>query len=218
MLPTAVALALSAVLLQACGGGGSDDSTAPVTGPPASSNRAPTITGAPGNQVQVGQAYSFTPAAGDADNDSLTFSISNKPTWASFNASTGTLSGTPTAANVGSFSDIRIGVSDGTTRTDLQTFTIVVIAAGSGAGSATLSWTPPTQRTDGSTLTNLAGYRIRYGNSPGNYNRSVTVSNASVSTYVIDSLSSGTYYFVVSAFDSAGGESDESSAVSKTIS
>jgi hypothetical protein len=32
-------------------------------------------------------------------------------------------------------------------------------------GRATLSWTAPTENTDGTTLANLAGYRIRYGTS-----------------------------------------------------
>ena len=68
--------------------------TITVTG---SSNRAPTISGAPATSVTAGQAYSFRPTAADADNDTLGFSIQNRPTWATFSSVTGQLSGTPSA-------------------------------------------------------------------------------------------------------------------------
>lgn len=76
-------------------------------------NSAPTISGTPGASVVFGLAYSFIPNAADADNDSLTFSISNKPDWAFFNTSTGALTGTPTLVNAGGYDNITISVSDG---------------------------------------------------------------------------------------------------------
>ncbi len=76
-------------------------------------NRAPTISGTPATTVTVGQSYSFTPTAADADGQSLTFSIVNKPTWASFSTDNGRLSGTPAAADVGVHTGIVIRVSDG---------------------------------------------------------------------------------------------------------
>ena len=63
------------------------------------SNRAPTISGTPATSVTVGKSYSFRPTASDADGNSLGFSIQNKPSWASFATSTGTLSGTPTSTH-----------------------------------------------------------------------------------------------------------------------
>jgi hypothetical protein len=166
----------------------------------------------------VGQAYSFKPTAADADNDKLTFSIANKPVWANFDTSTGILSGTPTAA--GFFSNISISVTDGLGSASLTTFNVTVNAAASSSttGSATLSWTPPTERSDGSALTNLAGYKIRYGTSENELATLVTVNTAGISSYVVDNLSAGTYYFVVSAYDSTGAESQASAVVSKTIS
>ena len=86
------------------------------------------------------------------------------------------------------------------------------------SGSVTLSWQPPTQRTDGSPLTNLAGYRIRYGTAPGNYPNTRQIANAGVTTAVIENLPAGTYYFVVTAYDTSGGESEFSAVVSKPIS
>ena len=85
-------------------------------------NVAPVITGVPATTVLVGSGYSFSPTASDADGDALTFSIQNKPVWASFNTSTGVLSGVPTSSDVGSVSGIIISVSDGTAKASLQAF------------------------------------------------------------------------------------------------
>jgi len=76
-------------------------------------NDAPTISGTPATTVVGNAAYSFTPTASDADvGDVLTFSIVNKPTWASFDAATGALTGTPVNANVGTTVGIVITVTD----------------------------------------------------------------------------------------------------------
>ncbi|WDE11755.1 Ig-like domain-containing protein [Thalassomonas haliotis] len=91
-------------------------------------NKRPVIGGTPANTLTTGVAYLFTPTASDGDNDHLTFSVSNKPAWLTFNTSNGVLSGTPTASDVGTFSDIVITVSDGTASASLATFTIVVNA------------------------------------------------------------------------------------------
>jgi len=183
------------------------------------SNSAPTISGTPPTSAQVGVAYSFTPTARDANNDPLTFSISNKPSWASFSTSTGRLSGTPSAT--GTFSNIQIRVTDGKATTSLPAFSIAVSPASGGGGgttgAATLRWTPPTQNTNGSALTNLAGYRISYGTSASSLSRTITVSNPGLSSYVIDGLAAGTWYFSMKAYTSGGAESAASPTVSKTI-
>lgn len=84
-------------------------------------------------------------------------------------------------------------------------------------GSTTLSWTPPTQNTDGSTLTDLAGYWISYGNAPGSLNVSIAVTNASVSSYVVEGLSAGAWYFSVRSYNSSGVDSAPSNIASKVI-
>ncbi len=186
--------------------------TLTVTG---TANRAPTISGTPTTSINAGSAYSFTPASTDADGDTLTFSIANRPAWATFNTATGQLSGTPTSANVGTFAGIVITVSDGKTTTSLASFAINVTQV--ATGSATLSWAAPTQNTDGSPLTNLSGYRIYYGTSANSLTQTIDIGNASVSTYVMGNLSPATWYFAVKAV--AGGvESDLSNVASKTIS
>src|SRR5688572_2884026 len=179
-------------------------------------NAAPTIAGAPPTAAREGQAYDFRPAAADPDGDPLTFTIANRPSWASFNATTGRLSGTPAAGTVGVYSQITIRVSDGRLVATLPAFSIAVEQA--SLGSATLSWVAPTTRVDGSPLGNLAGYRIRYGTAPGSYPNQLEIPNPGITSCVVENLPAGTYFFVAVAYDSAGLESESSAPVSKTIS
>ncbi len=178
-------------------------------------NHAPVISGVPAGTVTVGNAYRFSPAASDADGDSLTFRIVNRPEWAAFNTSTGELSGSPGSGYAGTYANIQVSVTDGQATAALPAFTIAVEQSSTGA--ATLSWEPPTQRTDGSPLVDLAGYRIAYGNTPDGLVQKVTLNNPGVTTYVVDNLSQGTWYFAMTAFDASGAESDYSSVGSKTI-
>src|SRR5262249_42659289 len=83
----------------------------PVTAQAA--NRAPTISGTPPSSVKVGAYYNFVPTASDADGNKLKFSIQNKPSWLVFNAGNGRLSKVAAAANVGTYNNIVISVSDG---------------------------------------------------------------------------------------------------------
>jgi hypothetical protein len=179
-------------------------------------NTVPTITGTPSTNGTVGTAYAFTPTAKDANGDALTFKISGQPSWATFSTSTGKLSGTPSAA--GSTSSIVITVSDGKSTAALPACAINVANASSGStGAATLSWSPPTRKTDGSTLTTLAGYHISYGTSASSLSKTITVSNAGVASYVVENLTAGTWYFAIKAYTSTGTESSLSSVVSKTV-
>lgn len=184
---------------------------------PRAPNRAPLITGSPSAVATPGVTYSFTPTARDPDGDRLTFSISNRPAWASFDSSTGRLSGRPTSANLGAHSNIRITVRDGLASAALSPFQIIVSDAAAASGSATLTWTPPTRNTNGAALTNLAGYRIYYGTSASVLNRTIDVRNPGVATYVIDELAPGAWYFAVRAYNSAGVESALSNVASKTV-
>jgi hypothetical protein len=84
-------------------------------------------------------------------------------------------------------------------------------------GRATLSWTAPTENTDGSTLSNLAGYRIRYGTSASSLTSTIVIDNASVTTYIVEDLSPATWYFAVTAVNSQGAESTNSNVANKQI-
>src|SRR5262245_2602607 len=103
---------------------------------------APKISGTPTTSMTVGQSLNFTPKATDADGNKLIFSITNKPGFAQFDASTGRLSGVPFAEHARVWSGIVISVSDGTSKVSLPAFSLNVKA--SSNKSPTISGTPAT--------------------------------------------------------------------------
>ena len=178
-------------------------------------NRPPTIAGNPQKAVMMGDSYSFTPTASDPDGDVLTFSVQNLPVWATFDTATGEVSGQPSLADVGIFEDVIISVSDGAASSSLSAFSITVSQV--ALGSITLSWTPPTENVDGTTLVDLAGYRIYYGFAEGNYPNRIEVDTAGISTYVLENLVPQTYYVVATSLNSSGIESSFSNVAIKTV-
>ena len=176
------------------------------TNTPPPSNSPPTISGSPSSAVTVDEAYSFVPTASDPDGDALTFEIRNKPGWASFNTGTGEISGTPTIAHVGIYSNISISVTDGQASATTPGFSVEVSQV--QLGSVTLSWTAPTQNSDGSALSDLAGYKIYYGTSEGIYPHKISIDTSGTTTYVVENLAPDTYFFVATAVNSKGMESD----------
>jgi len=212
----ALALGLAiAMLSTGCSGGGGASSAAESTAPPpVGQTGALTISGSPPGAAAVGQAYSFQPTTSGADG-TLTFSASNLPAWLTINTSTGLLSGTPAAGDVGTDSSILVSVTDGMSKSSLPAFSITVSQIASG--SAIVSWTAPTQNTDGSAVANLASYKILYGRSATSLDQSVSISNPSVTQYQIDNLNSGTWYFAVISVNSAGAQSAPSNVTSTVI-
>ena len=177
------------------------------------SNSPPSISGSPQTAIKSGDSYTFQPIASDPDGDALSFSITNKPVWAQFNNNTGRLFGQPLLGNVGYFDGISISVSDGALSATLGTFSITVTQV--ALASTSLSWTAPTQNSDGSTLVDLAGYRIYYGQKSGIYENSITISNPGVTSYLVENLVPGTYYFAATTLNSRGIESQYSAEVIK---
>lgn len=128
------------------------------------SNSAPTITGSPTTSVNEDTQYAFTPTASDSDNDTLSFSIENKPAWLTFDNSNGGLSGTPDNEDVGVYSNILISVSDGQESASLDAFTITVVEvndppvisgtpATSVVAGSSYSFTPTASDEEGEELT-----------------------------------------------------------------
>ncbi len=66
-------------------------------------------------------------------------------------------------------------------------------------------------------MTDLAGFKLYWGTTPGSYTNTVTIDNPSVTTYVVDNLTAGTYEFVATAFNSTGVESRYSSPATKVL-
>jgi hypothetical protein len=185
-----------------------------------SENSAPSISGTPATSIVQNSAYQFVPSASDPDGDPLTFSIiyehEHEPGWTSFDPVTGSLTGTPTAADVGTTDGIVISVTDGTSTASLPPFGITVDAI--GPVSITLSWSIPTTNEDGTPLTDLAGFKIYYRTSTGTYSDPTIVDNPGVSSFVIENLSvASTYVFAAKAFDTSGNDSDFSNEAIKTF-
>jgi hypothetical protein len=176
---------------------------------------SPTISGTPRTSVVAGNAYSFTPTTTDPSGAALTFSVKNAPSWATFNTATGELSGTPTEAEVATYSNIAISVSNGTTSVSLPAFPIAVTQMANG--SATLEWVAPTENTNGTALTDLAGYRIYYGTSATAMTQTAQIANPNLVSYEVSNLSPGAWYFSVRSYNSANVESSASAVASKTI-
>jgi Fibronectin type III domain len=192
------------------------------------------IYGTPITSITATRYYGFQSWATDTDHLSVTYSITNKPSWATFDTRYGHLYGVPTAANVGTYTNIVITASDGVSKASLPAFSIQVTGTGSNSGAtstggtggsgstattgaATVNWNPPTQNSNGSTITSLAGYTIEYGTNKSNLTSSVKLANPGLTSYVVENLAAGTYYFGVIAYNSAGSTSALSSIVSKTI-
>lgn len=215
-------------LLTACGGGEATTQTAssnPVDNGSVAANTAPrtsaaglSLSGTPDGLVYVGSAYAFTPTVSGTSGSS-TYSITNKPSWATFDPTTGALKGTPGANDVGDYKNIGIAVASSGGTASLASFTITVSTASptSTTGTATLSWVPPTQNMDGSSATNLAGYNIYYGASASSLDKKIQVQNAGLTSYTVSDLGTGTHYFGISAYTTNGVEGELSVVGSKTI-
>jgi hypothetical protein len=145
----------------------------------------------------------------------LRFTALRLPSWAQLDPHTGKLTGVPRTGDEGVYSGITIKVSDGVSEAALPAFAIEVNQT--AIGSATLSWTAPTQYTNGTPLTMLAGYRIEYGRAVGDPDQFLLIDNPSVNSVVIERLSSGTWHFTVVAYDARSLESEPSALAAQTI-
>jgi hypothetical protein len=173
------------------------------------------ISGTPATKTEVGKFYSFTPTVVAPAGSSLTYAVANKPAWAKFSAATGALSGIPFTGSAATDANIVVSVSNGAQSAALPAFNITVQPA--PAGTASLSWSQPTENTDGSRLTNLAGYVIRYGINSAALKTQISVASASATGVEITNLSPGNWHFEIAAINTANVLSQFSAIVGKTI-
>jgi hypothetical protein len=89
------------------------------------------------------------------------------------------------------------------------------IVTGPGLSSVTLTWVAPTLNEDGSALTDLAGFKLYWGTTPGSYPNSVTINDPDATAYVVENLSPGTYQFVATSFNTSNVESAYSTPATK---
>lgn len=204
------------ILLAGCGGDNAGDRGTGGTPPPAA-NRPPVISGTPPSQVSVGSPWRFQPTLFDPDGDRLTVSAVNLPGWINLDSATGLAVGTPGDADVRTWQGIELTVSDGRASASLPRFSVAVVATGAATGNATLSWAPPTERIDGSPIGELAGYRLLYGQASREYDRTVELNSAGITRYVVEGLTTGTWYFAIQAITRDGWTSAPSAEASKRI-
>lgn len=214
--------AVAIVLCQSCGGSGGPAAkeqvaaAPPAAGPASvSANTAPTISAESAAYARVGEAFEFQPNAVDAESDKLTFTVQNLPAWASFDAASGRITGTPSASDVGEYDAVTVTVADATHRTVSAPFTITVIGAATGV--ATLKWETPPIKVDGSPLDDLAGYRIVYGRTAEDLDHSVFIQDPKQTTFEFTTLEKGIWYFAVIAVNANGLEGPASTAMMKSI-
>jgi hypothetical protein len=84
-------------------------------------------------------------------------------------------------------------------------------------GSANLNWSPVSKDIDGAPLKDLAGYKIYYGTSPHDLQKVVVLNDPSQTSYRVEHLVPGTWYFSIVAYTKAGAEGSASNMASKTI-
>lgn len=144
--------------------------------------------------------------------DNTTQNLTNAVTW----SSSGT--GVATISNAAGSNGLATAAGAGTTTIKAISGTVsgmTTLTVTAPATSVTLTWDASTTNTDGTALTDLAGYKVYYGTSPGNYTATINAGN--VTTYMVSGLAPGTYYFAVTAVNSGGAESGYSNEAGKAI-
>ena len=184
------AVAALGFALSGCGGGGSSSSAASATQSSAPAQSSTSTSSA------TTQSSTSTQASASTQGSTPTQSSTSTQGSTATQSSSG--SGGAPAPSSGS------GSSGGTSPT-------------ASATSVTINWIAPTENTDGTALTNLAGYAIHYGTASHSYTQKISINTPGLATYVVQNLTPGTYYFAVAAVNSAGTESPLSSEVSATV-
>jgi hypothetical protein len=196
----AVLCALATLTLAACGSeDGSSSAAAASSGSDSVASLVSPNVGSIDRSSEVTTPISAATAAAGSKTATTTSGTTSS-------SSTASISGSTTTTTSGSGTTVA-STNKGSTPVKTTTTT----------GVATLDWMPPTENSDGSALTNLAGYTVYYGTSPSNLTQSLKVTNPGLSAYTMTNLSSGTWYFAVTSYSSAGVESTRSGTVSTTI-
>jgi hypothetical protein len=206
-------MSFAGLILGGCNNGDAGPSTGAAPSSTSSTSNSLSISGNPAQFVEIGRSYQFRPSVSNASAAAL-FSIQNKPSWATFDPATGTLSGTPVPANAGTSGSIVISVSDGGGSSALVPFSIQVVQSAT-VGTASLSWLSPPANSNG-TL-ELEGYHIYYGSSAKDLTHVVNVESPSATSFVINNLPAGTWYFGIASYNAEKVESSLSAVVSAAI-
>jgi hypothetical protein len=153
--------------------------------------------------------------AGCGDDDSGASGVGS--TSGATTSGTGTTSSTPPQTATDAGSTTTSGSSTTTPPATSSTTTPPPASTTTSSTVVTLGWVAPTQNSNGTPITDLAGYNIHYGTVSQDYTQVVSITNPSLSRYVLDSLASGTYYFAISSYNSQGVESPLSGEITASL-
>jgi Fibronectin type III domain len=179
----------------------------------------------------VGASFTFTVAATTTERTltyyiggwnatgRITVTLPNAPTYTTTFSSASTFSRVITVrfrADAPATLRVNYTLTAGTGSINMQAAALSQAVATTSSGAATLAWQPPSLNSDGSPLTDLAGFKVYWSTTKGTYSQSTRISS-SARTYTVSGLARGTWYFVVTALNSQGLESPYSNVWSKTI-
>jgi hypothetical protein len=144
----------------------------------------------------------------------LNWTVNDSATWLSVSPASGSSSSTLTAAvnTTGLAAATYSGtITVSATGSSPKTVAVTLTVSAPTTSSATLTWAPVTDST-------LVGYKVYEATASGAYGAALATVPAGTVTYQAKGLlAHTTYFFVVSAYDSAGLESSFSNEVSKII-
>jgi len=209
-----ILLLLSLLALSACKTSGNQASAAAVVAPKDTANQ-PNPTASSGLMMiaVIEQPFVVNTTSFGLSDEHHIVQIDGLPNWLRYDPSLEELHGSPTNADAGVYDSLVLTTVDHLGL--FQSHHLSVEVAAISDFSAEFSWWAPTQRTDDSALTNLAGFKIYAGRNQHTMQEWVTIPNPTVDQYTIENLGSGTWWFALSAFDTYGAESDKSAAVSR---
>ncbi len=171
-----------------------------------------TFTGTVGGTNPAAKPISISNTGGGT----LSWVASDNAAWLTLSPVSGANSGTVTAsANLtglaaGTYNGIVTITASGSTSSPKQIPVSMTLTA-TAANTATLTW-------KASTESDLAGYKVYRGTASGTYAAPLTALPKATTNYTATGLQNGTtYFFVITAYDSAGNESPYSTEVSKSI-
>jgi len=210
------------IILPGCGGGGGNTSVVESsdTTPPTVSSTSPSD-GAQDVAINTSITATFSETMTASTITTATFTVAGVTGTVTYSGTTATFTPSSNLAYSTTYTAaITTGVKDaaGNAMASNNTWSFKTV-------DAILSWTAPTTRMNETTLlsSEISSYRVYYGILSGVYTSTKDVAASACSstcTTTISGLSSGTYYFAVTAFDTTSptpNESGYSNEVSKTI-
>jgi hypothetical protein len=157
----------------------------------------------------VNQSISLTNTGG-----TVNWNVSDNVSWLAVSPASG--SGSSMLAAIVNTTGLAVGTHTGTLTvsaagTSSKTVAVTLIVNAPATSSVTLTWNANTEN-------DLAGYKIYRATASGGYGAPIATLQGNVTTYIAAGLQVGTtYFFVVTAYDSAGNESALSNEVNKSI-